>query len=635
MTMPYFQTSLFQAGRIHLFWQAWMQMRPSKFVQQVIQNGLRLFIDKSKILHKMRSNAANLSQQMKDYAWKEVQQELQWKCIKQVTPQQAKLILPIFYVPKPDGSFRRVFDARALNNAIQCPSFKMDHPLRIARFVRIGMKAAKTDIFKGYYHVKVADQDSPYLCFKLEDLIFQYKVLPFGVNIAPRVFTKLMKPCITLMRKEGHLAFSYIDDFLMLPFGTSMQQVLRNLEILQSVGWIGSPEKTIWQPVDEIEYVGWMWNFVLGLIFLPKNKKILYVNLSKEVLVCRQVGYKFMERWVGKLVYASSMIPMIRPYVWILQRKLQWMRQHNVIQDNIVDMECQCIQKIIYWIQTYRGLPFEMDSVFLMVATDASDLGGGGVFLDKAVQFHWNDTERDLHITEKEALAVLFVLREVEKYLELENVQFHLVTDAEWLKPSLQKGYSRGSKRINNIILQIYQLLEPYQAVIRKVSYIPSKDNVEADYLSRMKQTMSMQDWRLSKDSFSTVSQRFGPFTVDRFATYENKRLPKFCSIQHTVEQFCSNDALLQEWKMDNNYWCPPLGLIETTVLLIAKQRASGTIILPVWHSAAWWPILLAIAKDWIYLERSDLLGLPNCEIYRNQEWKFAAVQVEGSKYWL
>ena len=90
--------------------------------------------------------------------------------------------------------------------------------------------------------------------------------------------------------------------------------------------------------------------------------------------------------------------------------------------------------------------------------------------------------------------------------------------------------------------------------------WIPRGLNERADYLSRI---IDYDDWQLNPLVFSKLDNAWGPHTVDRFASFQNSQVPRFNSR-------CWNpgseavDAFTVDWPGENNWWCPPIGLIPS-----------------------------------------------------------------------
>ena len=117
---------------------------------------------------------------------------------------------------------------------------------------------------------------------------------------------------------------------------------------------------------------------------------------------------------------------------------------------------------------------------------------------------------------------------------------------------------------------------------------MPREFNEIADHYSKLKDT---DDWSIDKATFNVINGRFGPFTIDRFADNSNTKLARFNS-----KYFCPNtegvDAFTEDWSKDNNWVCPPVNLIGSVLRHMEKCKARGTVMVPVWKSSYFWPLL-------------------------------------------
>ena len=90
---------------------------------------------------------------------------------------------------------------------------------------------------------------------------------------------------------------------------------------------------------------------------------------------------------------------------------------------------------------------------------------------------------------------------------------------------------------------------------------------------------------------FQFIAHHFGPFTIDRFADNNNSKLKRFNS-----KFYCPGtenvNAFTEDWSKDNNWLCPPIALVGSTIKHLKLCKASGTLLVPVWRSAYFWPIL-------------------------------------------
>ncbi len=68
-----------------------------------------------------------------------------------------------------------------------------------------------------YLHVPIHPSHWQFLQFAFRNsegdiIVYQWKVLPFGLPTIPRMFTKLLGPVVALLHLQGYLMYPYIDD---------------------------------------------------------------------------------------------------------------------------------------------------------------------------------------------------------------------------------------------------------------------------------------------------------------------------------------------------------------------------------------------------------------------------------------
>ena len=108
------------------------------------------------------------------------------------------------------------------------------------------------------------------------------------------------------------------------------------------------------------------------------------------------------------------------------------------------------------------------------------------------------------------------------------------------------------------------------------------------DYLSKF---IDFDDWGVSSEFFHFIDSLHGPFTVDRFANSKNTRLPRFNSLFWNPNSEAV-DCFTQNWAKENNWLVPPIFLVIKTIKYLIQCKAKGTLIIPKWPSAAFWPMI-------------------------------------------
>jgi hypothetical protein len=74
----------------------------------------------------------------------------------------------------------------------------------------------KIDLKDAYLTIPIWHKHQKYLRFLWKDNMWEFACLPFGLASAPRVFTKLLKPVVAVLRQMGLRIIIYLDDILIM-----------------------------------------------------------------------------------------------------------------------------------------------------------------------------------------------------------------------------------------------------------------------------------------------------------------------------------------------------------------------------------------------------------------------------------
>ena len=135
--------------------------------------------------------------------------------------------------------------------------------------------------------------------------------------------------------------------------------------------------------------------------------------------------------------------------------------------------------------------------------------------------------------------------------------------------------------------------------------WVPRSSNEQADYLSRI---VDFDDWSVSPHIFRFSDLKWRPHSIDRFADEHNHLLPRFDS--RFWNPYCeAMDTFTRSWDFDNNWVCPPPQLVPRTLKHMRSCCALVTLIVPLWRSALFWPLLTTdgshlahFVQDWVDL---------------------------------
>ena len=117
---------------------------------------------------------------------------------------------PIVLVKKKDATLRMCVDYRCLNNVSEMDAYSMP---RIDDLIdRVGKAKFITtlDLSRGYWQVPVREEDQPKTAFTTPYGLFQFRVMPFGLQGAPATFQRMMDVLLDGL----DFAAAYLDDVL-------------------------------------------------------------------------------------------------------------------------------------------------------------------------------------------------------------------------------------------------------------------------------------------------------------------------------------------------------------------------------------------------------------------------------------
>ncbi len=222
------------------------------------------------------------------------------------------LFSPYFIVPKKGGGLRPILDLRVLNRALHKLPFKMLTQKRIFGCVRPLDWFAAIDLKDAYFHVSILPRHRPFLRFAFEGQAYQYKVLPFGLSLLPRVFTKVVEAALVPLREQGVRILNYLDDWLIhaqsrKQLSAHRDLVLKHLSLLGlRVNW----EKSKLVPTQRISFLGMEFDSVNQTARLTQERAQSVLNCFKTLSGRTAVPLKLFQRLLGHMAAAAVTVPL-------------------------------------------------------------------------------------------------------------------------------------------------------------------------------------------------------------------------------------------------------------------------------------------------------------------------------------
>jgi len=542
------------------------------------------------------------------------------------------VVSPIFVIPKKEkGKWRVIIDLRYVNRSQQPPKFKHENWETLGEMLRPGDFMTKGDIKHGFHHLKMREEHSRFLGFRHGKKWYRYIAMPMGSASSPYIFNRMVKPVIQHLREKGIRIVWYVDDFLIAAESKEKveEQTLETLKLFRELGWHINWEKSVIEAKQEQEF--------LGLVVDTKgDQPILKVPYKKKRDLRREVRRLILEgtkgpvpvRRVAKVVgmcQAISRAMATTPvYLRNLMRAIPRMRKEEW-NTKKVELTSRAKMDLLEWLEilgNWNGQALIRRPTDTVLDTDASDTGWGAFLVEnkKKAGGLFNNEWRRQHINLKELQAVLWALETFKN--ELKGKRILLRIDNQVAMAYVNRMTGRIPV-LAEIARKIVKKLEELEAEMHAI-YIPSKENVMADKISR---EIDFHDWEISKETFKKLDLKFGPHTIDQFACNRTKKILRYNS--RLGDPGAEGvDSLNLTWEGENNWIVPPIPLIGKVVRKLKKEKAEATIIVPEWRGRIWFQELIEMARAQETVNRKEILK--NNATWKQPTWNFRVFKIYG-----
>ena len=240
----------------------------------------------------------------------EISELLQKGALTNVTPDSDQFVSNLFLVPKRDGGSRPVINLKDLNEYLQYNHFKMEGIHLLRDLMRPNDWLGKVDLKDAYFVVPIWENHKKYLRFLWKDSLLEFACLPFGLAVAPRVFTKIMKPVVALLRRTGIRLIIYLDDLLFMSSSkVGLQQDMTTAQyLLENLGFVINLEKSCFQPTQQLEFLGFVVNTLDMTLLLPDCKVEAIKSHCSKMLLHHEVSVRELSQLIGKLTASIQAI---------------------------------------------------------------------------------------------------------------------------------------------------------------------------------------------------------------------------------------------------------------------------------------------------------------------------------------
>ena len=537
-------------GRLTQFLHHWEKFTTDVWVLSVIRGGLDLVFQERPPLS---DSPIPMSQTSDKEKFRLLSEEVQSLLLKRVieeiplTQSTPGFYSHLFLVPKKTGGMRPVIDLSILNSYLSVPHFKMETNRSIRACILPGMLTTKLDLSDAYFHIPISLASRKFLRFVWNNKVYQFLAIPFGLAVAPQVFTQVFQTVLPAYSVDSSSFLSGRFSSEGIRFRNSCSSYLPVYQTSSGPRLPYFLEKVSDTSFPRLPVFGGTLQTDLGLIFPPEEK---FQSLCQKILIfsnSSSVTARQFSQLLGFLNSLADVVPLGRLHIRPLQFFLQehW-NSASQVWEALVPILPVLLPHLDWWTcrkNVLTGVALLHPVPSLTLYTDSS-LQGWEAFLEgKSVSGVWSLVQQQEHINLLEMRAVLLALQHFKTLLVSKAVV--LATDNTTVVAYLQ---NQGGTRCHAHFLLCKEilllcLLSHIHLVVR---HIPGTFNVLADCLSRFHNPVNTE-WELRQVVFDSVVLRWDRPHVDLFATSLNHKLETFVSPVPDPLSFAV-DAMYLSW---------------------------------------------------------------------------------------
>ena len=517
----------------------------------------------------------------------------------------------IFLVPKKNGKWRPVIDLSSLNVHIRCPTFRMETSALVMAALQQGEWATSLDLSDAYFHIPIHTVSRRFLRFKHRGTVYQFRALPFGLNTAPRVFTRMISVVMAHLRSTyGVVIHPYIDDWLIRASSESESRRVTDIVLHQCLvlGLNVNLAKSDLTPSQRFSFLGNRFDLQRAWVW-PGDHKLQALHMAIQVLMEEPVpqARQFL-KVLGHMVSVMDLVQWGRIHLRAIQWCLgaQWRMGVDCLTAPVA-VDQHSLADLHWWLtapEVTGGVPLHPPPPSCHVFTDASEEGWGAEFQGLTISGLWKGGEETWSSNRRELQAILLAIRTWESLLRGKTLL--VATDNTTAIAYINKQGGLHSRPLHDIALNLFHLCQQARISVR-ARHIQGKLNLVADMLSRPDQIFPLE-WRVDPAVLRDVFVLWGKPLVDVFATSLNTQLPVYFSPVPDPGA-AAVDGLSQQWRGLFLYAFPPFGLLPKVLEKVRMSPGLRLILVaPAWPRCAWYQTLTALAEQRLVLRQHPRL---------------------------
>ena len=592
------EASNFQGGRLTGFVEKWTEITQDPEIINTVQGISMEFEEVQELEPQPTVLQHNLPETEKSIINEEIKKLSKKKVIEICSPDSQQFVSTVFVRPKKDGTHRMILNLKKFNKNIKYEHFKMETLQTALKLVTPNCFMASIDLKDAYYSVAVDREHQKFLRFQWEDQLWQFNCMPNGLALAPRKFTKLMKPVFATLREKGHLSSAFLDDSLLLAETrvSCARNIMDTVQLLRSLGFIIHPDKSVFAPTQRIQYLGVIVDSKSMTVTLTPERKSDLITSCQTASKKQSISIRDLAKVIGKIVAAFPAV-MFGPlhYRQMEKEKKLALKQNFGNFDKPMTLSPQAKEELDWWIENIDSAynVIEQNDPSITITSDASKIGWGCACDQEKSGGVWLPEEREFHINYLELKAAWFALKSFATQVKGKHVR--LMLDNTTAVACINHMGTSHSDTCNGLAHTIWQWCIDKEVWL-SAAHIPGVENTTADEESR-KENLDAE-WKLNPEDLQAAFKelRVKP-DIDLFASRLNNQTDRYVSFRPDPDAVAV-DAFSISWRDLHFYAFPPFSVITAMLRKVVRDQARGVVVVPHWTTQAWWPMLMRLLEQ-------------------------------------
>ena len=156
----------------------------------------------------------------------------------------------------------------------------------LQNILKKGDYMCKLDLKDAYCSLPLNPPSKKFVWFLWSGKLYELICLCFRLSPTPRIFTKLLKIPVSVLRHPNMLILIYLDDMLLIGYTIEETLMARDkiIFLLQWLGFVLNLNKSVLTPSQIIEFLLVTVDSLITILYLPEKKVSKFQKQCQELL---------------------------------------------------------------------------------------------------------------------------------------------------------------------------------------------------------------------------------------------------------------------------------------------------------------------------------------------------------------